>query len=99
MHAWNGRFFGLGCAKFGRMLNLHPITASKSRLDETFVSISTSLNTIDRLHRCRIDGASFAVRIKEIKCIYGLARRYPSRGGEHFRGIVGILNVGGKGRS
>lgn len=69
LHAWSLRFFRLCSSRFGRLEELHDVTLIKSRLDEAYVKVSTGLASIDRIMQCNIDGASFQIRVEEIRCM------------------------------
>lgn len=68
LQAWTPRFFAIGCSSFGRLVELHEVSRNKLRLDEAFVKVSTGVWPIDRSLRCRIGGASFRIRVEEIRC-------------------------------
>lgn len=69
LQAWSLRFFCLGCSSFGSLIELHEVTKQRVRLDEAYVRISVGLASIDRIIKCRIDGAEFKIKIEEIKCM------------------------------
>lgn len=69
LHAWSRRFFCTVSSKFGRLEELHDVTVHRKSLGEAYVSISTGLDTIDRIITCNIDGACFKIRIEEIRCM------------------------------
>lgn len=65
LQAWSERFFGLGCSKFGRLVEMHEVTANKVRLDHAFIKVSTGLSSVDRCFPCKINGVQFSIRIEE----------------------------------
>lgn len=66
LHAWSDRFFGLGCARFGRMVSMHEVSKNKRKFDEAYIRISTGLQSVDHIMRCKIDGAEFQIRVEEV---------------------------------
>lgn len=48
---------------------MQKVTANKLRLDEALIRVFTGLNSINRVMRCNIDGASCTIFIDEVKCM------------------------------
>lgn len=53
----------------GSLIELHELTKTKEKLYEAYIQIYTGLTSVDRIISCRINGASFQVKIEEIKCM------------------------------
>lgn len=62
-------FFALGCARLGKMIELHASTIHKRRLDKALVKISTSLASVDRIFKCIIDGELFQIKVEVVSCM------------------------------
>lgn len=69
LYAWSERFFRLGSASFGKVMEVHEVTQKKKRLDEAYVNILTSLHSIDRVIQCMIDGGRYEIHIEEVRCL------------------------------
>lgn len=68
LHAWSNRFFGTKNSTIGKMIRVHDVTTSRTSLDAAFIKVSTGLNTVDKVLKCKIDGDLFVIRIEELRC-------------------------------
>ncbi|XP_057808529.1 uncharacterized protein LOC131023008 [Salvia miltiorrhiza] len=66
IHVWNSRFFSTASARFGLLLKIEEKTRTKERLDVAFIQMSTGFNSIGNILKCKIDGASFQIRVEEM---------------------------------
>lgn len=79
LQAWSPRFFDEAFAKIGMVLKIQNRTKLRERLDKAMVQISTGLQSVNRILRCRVDGAFFKIRIEEVRSSENLFLRSERR--------------------
>lgn len=67
LQAWTKRFFSWGCAKVGRVVEVHENTELRRTLDVAYVRIITGLCSLDWVMNCKVDGKSFNIRVEEMR--------------------------------